>query len=120
MTDNEIKRAKEYFQYGINHDIFKDPVLSYAKTVLWAFEEINRQKAEIDGLEQMLDCSVSSERNAVDGIPYKCIEEIKVFAEKVDYLIGTTPSVPNRAYRKLSAGIKKLVKELVGDGSVEK
>lgn len=48
MTGNEIAKAKEHYEYGITHDIFKEPVLSYARTALWAFDEVNRQKAEID------------------------------------------------------------------------
>ncbi len=48
MTDDAIKEAKKYYKYGIDCDIFQEPVLSYARTVLWAFEEIDRQKAEIE------------------------------------------------------------------------
>jgi chromosome segregation ATPase len=48
MTDNEIINAKRHYKYGITHDIFKEPVVSYAKTVLWAFDEVERQKTEID------------------------------------------------------------------------
>ena len=50
MTDNDITKAKEHFTYGITHDIFSEPVTSYAKTALWAFEEVNSQKAEIERL----------------------------------------------------------------------
>lgn len=53
MTDAEIIKAKAHFEYGIKCDIFKEPVLSYAKTVLEAFDEINRQKAEIEGLKSL-------------------------------------------------------------------
>ena len=48
MTDSEIIKAKAHFEYGIKCDIFQEPVLSYAKTVLEAFDELSRQKAEIE------------------------------------------------------------------------
>lgn len=51
MTDNEIIKAKAHFEYGIKCDIFREPVLSYAETVLEAFEELNRQQAEIEALQ---------------------------------------------------------------------
>jgi hypothetical protein len=67
MTDEEIKRAKAHFKYGIQCDIFSEPVLSYAKTVLWAFEEINRQKAEIEMLKE----EVGKEFTCFVGDPHK-------------------------------------------------
>lgn len=48
LTDSEIIKAKAHFEYGIKCDIFQEPVLSYAKTVLEAFDELSRQKAEIE------------------------------------------------------------------------
>lgn len=48
-----------------------------------AFDLINRQKAEIDRLEKMLDSSVSGERNAVDNIPYERAEAITAYHEEV-------------------------------------
>ena len=47
------------------------------------YDLINRQKAEIERLEEMLDSSVSSERNAVDNIDYEKTEVIKEFAHLV-------------------------------------
>ena len=44
---------------------------------------INRQKAEIERLEELLDSSVSSERNTIDNIPYERAEAIKEFAERL-------------------------------------
>ena len=44
---------------------------------------IKRQKGEIERLEEMLDSSVSSERNAVDNIDYEKTEAIKEFAHLV-------------------------------------
>ena len=55
MTDEQIMKAKEHYKYGVSHDIFKEPVLSYAKTVLWAFEEINRQRAEVENWKRTAD-----------------------------------------------------------------
>ena len=52
ISDNDIMKAKEHYKYGITHDIFKEPVTSYAKTVLWAFNEIERQNAEIERLKR--------------------------------------------------------------------
>lgn len=78
MTDNEIIKAKEYFKYGISHDIFSEPVLSYAKTVLWAFEEINRQKAEVERLNRETVQTIDSIRKLfVDTIKAEKTEAIK-------------------------------------------
>lgn len=48
FTQEQIINAKRHYKYGITHDIFKEPVVSYAKAVLWAFDEVERQKAEIE------------------------------------------------------------------------
>lgn len=48
-----------------------------------ALDLINRQKAEIERLEEMYDSSVSSERNVVDNIGYEKSEAIKEFAERL-------------------------------------
>lgn len=47
MSNDEIVSAKEHFRYGISHDIFKEPVTSYAKTALWAFDEVFRLQKEV-------------------------------------------------------------------------
>lgn len=39
MTFDKITKAKEHFQYGINCDIFSEPVTSYAKTAVEALEK---------------------------------------------------------------------------------
>lgn len=39
MTFDEITKAKEHFQYGINCDLFSEPVTSYAKTAVEALEK---------------------------------------------------------------------------------
>ena len=57
MTDAEIIKAKAHFEYGIKCDIFQEPVLSYAKTVLEAFDKINCLKAENEKLKNDLAIS---------------------------------------------------------------
>lgn len=51
MDNDAITKAKEHFKYGISHDIFKEPVTSYAKTALWAFDEANRLREEIKSIK---------------------------------------------------------------------
>ncbi len=63
MTDNEIIRAKAHFEYGIKCDIFQEPVLSYAKTVLEAFDEINRLKAENEHYSHNINVMTTDIRN---------------------------------------------------------
>ena len=53
MTDEQIVNTKKYLKYGIDCDIFQEPVTSYARTALWAFEEINRQKSELAELNNL-------------------------------------------------------------------
>jgi hypothetical protein len=48
-----------------------------------ALDLLNSKNAEIEKLEELLDCSVSSERNVVDNIPYEKAEAIKEFAERL-------------------------------------
>lgn len=55
LTDAEIIKAKAHFEYGIKCDIFHEPVLSYAKTVLEAFDEINRLQADRDNYKQIAE-----------------------------------------------------------------
>ena len=49
-----IAKAKEHYQYGINCDIFKEPVTSYARTALWAFEEVERLTEEVEAIHDPL------------------------------------------------------------------
>lgn len=67
LTDSEIEKAKAHFEYGIKCDIFQEPVLSYAKTVLEAFDEINRQQAEKDDLFYKLVGVMHSVDKWLDG-----------------------------------------------------
>ena len=60
MTDAEIIKAKAHFEYGIKCDIFSEPVLSYAETVLEAFDLINRQKAEIESLQNIKNSNIQN------------------------------------------------------------
>ena len=80
MNDNDIRKAKEHFTYGITHDIFSEPVTSYAKTALWAFEEVNRQKAEIERLRKAPKCLYEQETEYRSVSPcYNCegAEEVR-------------------------------------------
>ena len=89
MTDNEIIKA---MQCVIGNDV-KCSECTYQKVIPFpscrrkcaknALDLINRQKAEIERLEEMLDSSVSSERNTVDNIDYEKTEAIKEFAHLV-------------------------------------
>lgn len=143
MTDNEIIKAKAHFEYGIKCDIFQEPVLSYAKTVLEAFDELSRQKAEIENYIKVAEYQqnltpkksfeikelkaeierLQKENNqfADIGKMYSEIkaEAIKEFAERLkNYYIN------NKRYRRPYAHtlidflfdiIDNLVKEMVGD-----
>lgn len=50
MTD--IEKAKAYFNYGINCDIFSEPVRSYAKMAVIALEKKIPQKPNIHGYRE--------------------------------------------------------------------
>ena len=52
MTEKEIIKAKAHYEYGIKCDIFSEPVLSYANTVLEVFDAYNRQQAKIGRLQR--------------------------------------------------------------------
>ena len=138
MKDNEITKAKEHFQYGISHDIFKEPVLSYAKTVLWAFEEINCQKAEIKSLTEKLEAlgdplqdaqykiaeqqaeieRLQAEQMMADGyaeaLEQKAkAEAIKDFAERLKAFVYYADVLKDAIIDE--SDINDLVKEMVGD-----
>lgn len=40
VEDVSIEKAIEHFKYGISHDIFKEPVTSYAKMAVKALEKM--------------------------------------------------------------------------------
>ena len=40
VEDVSIEKAIEHFKYGISHDIFKEPVTSYAKLAVKALEKM--------------------------------------------------------------------------------
>ena len=93
MTDNEIIKA---MQCVIGNDA-NCSECTYQKVLPFpscrmmcaknALDLINRQKAEIERLEEMFDSSVSSERNVVDNVGYEKSEAIKEFAEKLEYFV---------------------------------
>lgn len=87
-TDEQIKRAKSHFKYGIDCDIFSEPVLTYAKIALDALDLINRQKVEIERL------TAENEQlgNDVDG-KLKYIYELEAEIERLQH---DTAEFPNR------------------------
>ena len=74
---------------------------------------VNRQKAEIERLEEMLDSSVSSERNAVDNIDYEKTEAIKEFAERLKEKLQWDVEFDNKFV--FESDIENLVKEMTGE-----
>lgn len=83
MTDNEITWAKAHFEYGIKCNIFKEPVLSYAKTVLKAFDEITRQKTEFaDERAKGNICSSVIKRQDTEIAKYNA--ELKEVSKRAD------------------------------------
>ena len=100
MTDNEIAKAKEHYEYGITHDIFKEPVLSYARTALWAFDEINRQKAEIDILIRKKDAlrdeiaEQQAEIERLQKIIVGFMDEVGTWSNKYDVDISSIHKLP--------------------------
>ena len=119
MTDNEIIKALECCLSGKDYDTacMKCPIEPICESddilLKYALDLINRQKAEIERLEEMFDSSVSSERNAVDNIGYEKYEAIKEFAERLKHFI-----VPQKAdgYTReivLKRDIDNLIKEMM-------
>lgn len=86
MTEREIIKGLEccYTGYGCKDCPYYCGNEDCPELVIKdALDLINRQKAEIERLEEMYDSSVSSERNVVDNIGYEKSEAIKEFAEKL-------------------------------------
>ena len=111
LTDSEIVKAKAHFEYGIKCDIFQEPVLSYAKTVLEAFDEINRLQAENKRLKKgwKADIQLTAEAKA---------EAYKEFAERLKenkevLFFGES----GYHYRITDKQIDNLLKEMCGDNN---
>ena len=86
---NEIEKAIEHFHYGITHDIFSEPVTTYARLTIDALrEKAEREKggramkiekcpfcgkevAEIDNCKNIEECEHFEECPAVE--PYVCV-----------------------------------------------
>lgn len=122
MTDAEIAKAKAHFEYGIKADIFAEPVLSYAKTVLEAFDIINSQNAEIERLKELLKgwkteaYKVADEKDklyceAVERVKTTKAEAIKEFAELLKNKALCIPQC-HFTYADVEFVIDKLVKEI--------
>lgn len=67
MTLEEIIKAKEHFQYGINCDMFSEPVTFYAKTAVESLEKqtpkkVNKFFKAPDGYLSNGDCPSCKER----------------------------------------------------------
>lgn len=107
LTDNEIIKAKAHFEYGIKCDIFQEPVLSYAKTVLEAFDELSRQKAEIENYikvaeyQQDLTLKKSFEikelKAEIERLKAKRLEDGKLLNDRVQEAINSV-SKANQKY----------------------
>lgn len=49
-----VDEAIRYYKYGISHDIFSEPVISYAKLAIKALEEQRKTKrGKPDGMERV-------------------------------------------------------------------
>lgn len=105
MTDHDIHGAKLHFEYGVNCDIFSEPVRSYAKAALWAFEEVERQKAEIERLQRLGASATRKMLNARD-------KAIKEFAERLKESMLDIP-LYGRIVREFD--IECLAKEMAGE-----
>lgn len=82
-TNEQIKKAKAHFKYGIDCDIFSEPVLTYAKIALDALDAldlINRKEAEIERLKEKnrLACQCTPK-----AIRRARAEAIKEFADRL-------------------------------------
>lgn len=100
-------------------DFYKERANKYEAQVEVLKEQTHQQKAEIERLRKILEnrgeiCK-SCDEKYTEKIKRAKDETIKEFAEKVDYLAGTNIGITNQGYHKLSADIKNLVKEMVGE-----
>ncbi len=129
-TDEQIKKAKAHFKYGIDCDIFSEPVLTYAKIALDALDAldiINRQESEIERLREELTVSqtgyVSMEGHAWQlerKLATAKSEAIKEFAERLK------STFPPREDKRCTLDdcytldiIDNLVKEMVGESDAQ-
>ena len=77
MTD--IERAIEHFEYGITHDIFSEPVTTYAKLAVEAM------RGKMDAEEFALRAQKEQERNPMtnaDKIRSMTDEELAAFLDE--------------------------------------
>ena len=129
-TDEQIKKAKSHFKYGIDCDIFQEPVLTYAKIALDAIDLIkiaeypNRVLCS-KGL--ILTKSLTEYDELINDI---ASEAIKEFAENLEDDVKTQIKLAyplteedsafcqgvKNAKRIVCAIIKYRLKEMVGEG----
>ena len=71
-----VKQAISHFRYGVSHDIFSEPVTTYAKLAIEALEKAN-------------GVTVQSER-MVDAVPVSELEELRdyLYAEDLIFMRG--------------------------------
>lgn len=121
MTDKEIIKARAHFEYGIKCDIFKEPVVSYVKTAIEAFDEINRQQAEIERLIGDVTTYKVRWAKAEASRDTAKSEAIKEFTNRVRNYIKTKcnpygkPTFDYETSIAIMHYIDSLVKEMVGD-----
>lgn len=46
---NDIEQAIAHYKHGITHDIFSEPVTTYAKLAIKALEKQNPQRPDLEG-----------------------------------------------------------------------
>ena len=71
-----VKQAISHFRYGVSHDIFSEPVTTYAKLAIEALEKAN-------------GVTVQSER-MVDAVPVSELEKLRdyLYAEDLIFMRG--------------------------------
>ena len=78
MNDRKklVKQAISHFRYGVSHDIFSEPVTTYAKLAIEALEKAN-------------GVTVQSER-MVDAVPVSELEKLRdyLYAEDLIFMRG--------------------------------
>lgn len=132
-TYEQIKKAKSHFKYGIDCDIFQEPVLTHAKIALDALDLINRQeaekaelqreiasyKSEIERLQRILDSYALQYGTAVDKdrlLKQAKSEAIKEFLEILKTKKQWDVDIPDYVFFD---DIINITKEMVGESNVD-
>ncbi len=119
MTDNEIIKDLEICsnENGMCSECAYSDDYTNCNTRIAkdALDLINRQKAKIKRLEELLDSSVSSERNVIDNISFERTEAIKGFAERLKKCYETYPDDEEASALYLIKQINDIVEEMERD-----